>query len=127
MEAKAERVGLWSSGAVVALVLLLGVVAPFVAYDPAGAVAGGVVMLPHPSWRNTAWLRRNPEIEDVLVPLIREGELVEIAPGDQRALSAFIPGGIDGVDQSPQWIHFDNRLEATSITINSPAAAQFVT
>ncbi len=38
MEAKAERVGLWSSGAVVAVVLLLGVVAPFVAYDPAGAV-----------------------------------------------------------------------------------------
>ena len=27
--------------------------------------------LPHPSWRNTAWLRRNPWFEDEVVPYLR--------------------------------------------------------
>ena len=27
--------------------------------------------LPHPSWRNTAWLRRNPWFEDEIVPYLR--------------------------------------------------------
>lgn len=27
--------------------------------------------LPHPSWRNTAWLRRNPWFEDELVPVLQ--------------------------------------------------------
>jgi uracil-DNA glycosylase len=31
----------------------------------------GVVALPHPSWRNTAWLRRNPWFEDEVVPYLR--------------------------------------------------------
>ncbi|THD76960.1 uracil-DNA glycosylase family protein [Thalassobius vesicularis] len=30
-----------------------------------------VFPLPHPSWRNTAWLRRNPWFEDELVPELR--------------------------------------------------------
>jgi uracil-DNA glycosylase len=29
------------------------------------------VLLPHPSWRNTAWLRRNPWFEDEVVPYLR--------------------------------------------------------
>lgn len=29
------------------------------------------VPLPHPSWRNTAWLRRNPWFEDEVVPYLR--------------------------------------------------------
>lgn len=35
--------------------------------------------LPHPSWRNTAWLRRNPWFETELVPVLRErvGVLLE--------------------------------------------------
>lgn len=28
--------------------------------------------LPHPSWRNTAWLKRNPWFENELLPLLRE-------------------------------------------------------
>ncbi len=31
----------------------------------------GPVPLPHPSWRNTAWLRRNPWFEEELVPWLR--------------------------------------------------------
>jgi uracil-DNA glycosylase len=31
----------------------------------------GVLPLPHPSWRNTAWLRRNPWFEAELVPELR--------------------------------------------------------
>jgi uracil-DNA glycosylase len=35
------------------------------------AHAPNVFPLPHPSWRNTGWLRRNPWFGDVLVPVLR--------------------------------------------------------
>ena len=28
--------------------------------------------LPHPSWRNTGWLKRNPWFESRLLPLLRD-------------------------------------------------------
>jgi len=31
----------------------------------------GVLPLPHPSWRNTAWLKRNPWFERELLPVLR--------------------------------------------------------
>ncbi|QPM88885.1 uracil-DNA glycosylase family protein [Pseudooceanicola algae] len=31
----------------------------------------GRIPLPHPSWRNTAWLRRNPWFETELIPVLR--------------------------------------------------------
>ncbi|GLP84499.1 hypothetical protein GCM10007921_00590 [Tritonibacter mobilis] len=31
----------------------------------------GVFALPHPSWRNTAWLKRNPWFEAELIPVLR--------------------------------------------------------
>lgn len=31
----------------------------------------GIVPLPHPSWRNTGWLKRNPWFEAELLPLLR--------------------------------------------------------
>jgi uracil-DNA glycosylase len=31
----------------------------------------GIVPLPHPSWRNTGWLKRNPWFEAELVPVLR--------------------------------------------------------
>lgn len=31
----------------------------------------GAIPLPHPSWRNTAWLKRNPWFEDELLPVLR--------------------------------------------------------
>ncbi len=34
--------------------------------------APGVFPLPHPSWRNTAWLRKNPWFEADLLPELRE-------------------------------------------------------
>ena len=33
--------------------------------------APGVFPLPHPSWRNSAWLKRNPWFEDDLLPVLR--------------------------------------------------------
>ena len=30
-----------------------------------------VLTLPHPSWRNNAWLKRNPWFEDELLPVLR--------------------------------------------------------
>ena len=37
-----------------------------------------LIALPHPSWRNTAWLRRNPWFEDEVAPYLRlrVGELL---------------------------------------------------
>ena len=34
-------------------------------------LAAGVLPLPHPSWRNTGWLRRNPWFEAEVVPWLR--------------------------------------------------------
>lgn len=34
--------------------------------------------LPHPSWRNTAWLRRNPWFEAELIPELREAVAAEL-------------------------------------------------
>jgi uracil-DNA glycosylase len=31
----------------------------------------GLIVLPHPSWRNTGWLKRNPWFEDEVVPYLR--------------------------------------------------------
>ena len=39
--------------------------------------APGIFPLPHPSWRNTAWLRKNPWFEAELLPVLR-GRLTEI-------------------------------------------------
>jgi uracil-DNA glycosylase len=36
-----------------------------------GPAAQGVFPLPHPSWRNTAWLMRNPWFEAELLPVLR--------------------------------------------------------
>jgi uracil-DNA glycosylase len=32
----------------------------------------GAIPLPHPSWRNTAWLRRNPWFEAELLPVLKQ-------------------------------------------------------
>ena len=39
--------------------------------DWRGPAAQGVFPLPHPSWRNTGWLRRNPRFEADLLPALR--------------------------------------------------------
>ena len=42
--------------------------------------APDVFVLPHPSWRNTAWLKRNPWFETDLVPALREHVAAALAP-----------------------------------------------
>ena len=39
--------------------------------DWRGPAARGVFPLPHPSWRNTGWLKRNPGFEAELLPALR--------------------------------------------------------
>jgi uracil-DNA glycosylase len=39
--------------------------------DWRGLAARGVFPLPHPSWRNTGWLKRNPWFEAELLPVLR--------------------------------------------------------
>lgn len=36
-----------------------------------GFAERGVIPLPHPSWRNTGWLRRNPWFEAEVLPVLR--------------------------------------------------------
>ena len=40
-----------------------------------------VFPLPHPSWRNTAWLRKNPWFEADLLPAARQ-QLRDVLSGD---------------------------------------------
>lgn len=41
---------------------------------------GDIVPLPHPSWRNTAWLKRNPWLEAEIVPYLRERVAAILSP-----------------------------------------------
>jgi uracil-DNA glycosylase len=41
-----------------------------------------VIPLPHPSWRNNAWLKRNPWFESELLPVLRERVAGLLACGD---------------------------------------------
>lgn len=36
------------------------------------AFGNGVVPLPHPSWRNTGWLKKNPWFEQEVLPFVRQ-------------------------------------------------------
>ncbi len=43
--------------------------------------APSVFPLPHPSWRNTGWLRRNPWFETDLLPALRAAVAAELSQG----------------------------------------------
>jgi uracil-DNA glycosylase len=47
------------------------------------------VPLPHPSWRNNAWLAANPWFERDLLPRLRGeiGRLLQLSPPDQQVLT----------------------------------------
>ena len=47
--------------------------------------APGFWPLPHPSWRNTAWLRRNPWFAEELLPELRARLRAVLADGDGRS------------------------------------------
>jgi len=46
-----------------------------------------VLPLPHPSWRNNGWLRRNPWFEAELLPVLRQEvrSILELRPEEQAA------------------------------------------
>ena len=45
----------------------------------------GLLPLPHPSWRNTAWLRRNPWFETELLPVLRARVAALLSPQEDPA------------------------------------------
>ena len=57
--------------------------------DIVAATAGpGVIPLPHPSWRNNAWIKKNPWFEAELVPFVREAVARELGAGTPGAAIA---------------------------------------
>ena len=50
------------------------------------AEAGGplVLPLPHPSWRNNAWLKKHPWFEDEVVPLLRRRVRDALGPSNKN-------------------------------------------
>ena len=52
----------------------------------AEAEAGGplILPLPHPSWRNNAWLGKNPWFEADVVPLLRERVRAALGPSNEN-------------------------------------------
>ncbi len=49
--------------------------------EPIGPSGARVLPLPHPSWRNTGWLKRNPWFEDEVIPVLRAEVAAAIATG----------------------------------------------
>lgn len=50
--------------------------------------------LPHPSWRSTGWMGRNPWFETGILPLLRESTPVHwIVPGQRPSDVALTPTG----------------------------------
>ena len=42
--------------------------------------APAIIPLPHPSWRNTAWVKRNPWFETELLPVLKSRVRKALAP-----------------------------------------------
>ncbi|MFT4015111.1 MAG: uracil-DNA glycosylase family protein [Paracoccus sp. (in: a-proteobacteria)] len=49
------------------------------------AHAPGIFPLPHPSWRNTGWLKRNPWFQDELLPVLRRTVADTLREADDTA------------------------------------------
>ena len=54
----------------------------------ASTEAHKVVPLPHPSWRNTAWLGRNPWFETDLLPALRLEVRLHMQPVGRKLISS---------------------------------------
>jgi uracil-DNA glycosylase len=76
------RLTLLVGGAAMRWHLGAGAVSAFVA-DWRRHAAQGVWPLPHPSWRNTGWLRRNPWFEADVVPQL-QAEVTAMLRGDAQ-------------------------------------------
>ncbi len=92
MEARGARLGLWASGAVVAIVLAVGIVAPFVAYDPSDAVNYEEQLL-GPSAAH--WLGTDGQGRDIAMRLLKGTEAF-FMPGLAAAAVATVFGALAG-------------------------------
>ncbi|MDP5307871.1 uracil-DNA glycosylase family protein [Paracoccus spongiarum] len=55
--------------------------------------------LPHPSWRNTGWLRRNPWFQSELLPALRAAVAAELACGAGDACSSAATSASSGTSR----------------------------
>ena len=55
-----------------------------------------ILPLPHPSWRNTAWLRRNPWFETELLPVLRARVAALLAAANAVWIAALLPETMPG-------------------------------
>lgn len=92
MEAKASRFAFWASGAVVLLIIGVGVVAPFISYDPADAVDYDAQLLA-PSWAH--WFGTDSQGRDVAMRIIKGTEAFFL-PGLMAAAIAAAAGALLG-------------------------------
>ena len=92
MEVRWARLGLWASGAVVGAVLVVGVVAPFVAYDPASAVDYEQQLM-GPSGAH--WLGTDGQGRDIAMRLLKGTEAFFL-PGMMAAAVATLFGALAG-------------------------------
>jgi uracil-DNA glycosylase len=76
-----------------------------------------ILPLPHPSWRNSGWLKRNPWFEAELVPVLRAEVARLAAPPPQPAVQRIIPTGL-----GPSDVTGSNRPVAGSRTRSRPVA-----
>lgn len=90
--ANLSKLGFWLSGAIVVAVILLGCVAPFIAYDPADAVSYDRV-LESPSF--THFLGTDEQGRDVAIRLVK-GTQAFFLPGLMAACMAVVGGGLLG-------------------------------
>ena len=53
--------------------------------------------MPHPSWRNNGWLKRNPWFEAELLPVLRAevARFIYTASGSAEAAVPSLPGEVD--------------------------------
>jgi uracil-DNA glycosylase len=56
----------------------------------------GLMPLPHPSWRNTGWLKRNPWFEAEVLPVLRERVRRLFDDQEPAAVGAGTPAGRSG-------------------------------
>ena len=58
---------------------------------PFDTLAPGIVALPHPSWRSTGWMRRNPWFEVEILPLLRARVAQALVSPDRNGMAVSIP------------------------------------
>lgn len=87
-----SRIGLWLSGAIVVLVIVLGLVAPLLEYDPASAVSYDQVLV-SPTFGH--FMGTDEQGRDIGIRLVKGTEAFFL-PGLMAAAIAVVVGGLTG-------------------------------